>query len=311
MNNIKKFLIDSKKRLNLGGEGNKKKNKNLQSVKLGGMRMFSLIAVVTVLSWGISYASNNDIESATSNFSVMGTVSTVSDIGISIIEAKGSNNANDRSYDLNIRNIQKVETSDYVPLNISDIKVGDKIVAQGLTNGSVFFIKRIVSFTSSPYDSIAETATTTESVASATSTEDTASTTIAQSVVATSTEGAGASGSSSVLPVVNEGSATSSGVIAPVENATTSTEEMGTSSTSTEGVVSTTTEASTSTEEVVSTTTEESTSTPSIMEGVTNVIEGVVEAVTNAIQDVVDVVTGSGTTTPEVIDSTTSNTDLK
>lgn len=308
MNQIKSLFNVYKNRIKVS---NGRKSARLQSMKLGSLKIFSLIAVVTILSWGISYASNNDIKSATSNFSVMGTVSSVSDSNITVTEAKGSNESNSGSYDLNIKHVQKVETSDYVLLNISDIEVGDKIIAQGLTNGSIFFIKRIVSFTSTAHDLVTATATTTESLASATSTEDTASTTIVQSVVATSTEGAGASDSSSILLVVDEGSATSSVVITPIGNATTATEEMGTSSTSIEEGVSTTTEASTSTEEVVSTTTEESTSTPSIMEGVSNVIEGVVEAVTNAIQDVVDVVTGSGTTTPEVIDSTTSDTDLK
>lgn len=55
------------------------------------------------LTWGISNASNNELESATSNFSVLGTVSFVSNDTISIIEAQGSDDEGEDLYNLNYR----------------------------------------------------------------------------------------------------------------------------------------------------------------------------------------------------------------
>lgn len=234
----------------------------MKNMKSGLLKFIPVVIVIALLGWGISSRATDDIKSATANFSVLGTVSEISEDGISISDAKGSDKSGKTTYELNISHLEAMEMNTYVPLNFTDIKVGDRIIAQGLTNGDTFFIKRIISFTSTPTpvipDEIAtSTATTTDEFASstATTTDDTASST------ATTTEEVAAS------------STPSSGSEVP---AATTTEEVATTS-------------STSTEEVA-------TSTPSIAETITDAIEQVIDTVTDTIQDVVDAVTGGGDT---------------
>jgi hypothetical protein len=150
-----------------------------RSFKVEMIKMLSVIVIVTAIGFGISNADDlnpfleNNIEAATENFSVLGTVSEITDDKITLVDAKGSDESDKTNYNLNINNLEKVETSSYEPLIITDIKVGDKIIAQGLTDGETFFIKRIVSF--STFTLTPEVATTTPDVA--TSTTDIATTT--------------------------------------------------------------------------------------------------------------------------------------
>ena len=183
-----------------------KSSKESSSIKLGTLKMFSLIAVVTIISWGISYASNNEIDSATKTFSMIGVVSAVSDDSISIEKAKGSI-TEETSFSINTKYVLKTETSNYSPLALSDVKVGDKIIAQGVTNGSIYFAKRIVSFTS-----IANTPVT-ETASEATSTVEVATTT------GTSTEPAASESSSASntveTPTSTEEATTTEPVVTP------------------------------------------------------------------------------------------------
>lgn len=132
------------------------------------LRTGIVVIVVILLTWGISIATTDDYESATDNFSVIGTVMSVSDDMISLTHARGTDTSEDDLYDLNIKHLDKVETKDYNPLIISDIKPGDTIIAQGLTNGTTFFIKRIVSFADTPLPVQDDTATTTPEIATST-----------------------------------------------------------------------------------------------------------------------------------------------
>jgi len=224
-----------------------------RSFKVEMIKMFSIIAIVSVLGWGISNADNlnpfldNGIETATENFSALGIVSKITESKISLIDARGSDKSGNTTYSLDISNLEKVETNSYTPLIITDIKVGDKIIAQGLTNGSTFFIKRIVSFSSAIQ--ITEVATTTAST-----TIDTASTT---TDTASST----------------------------TEVSTTTEDTITTEQSTTTPEVSTTTE--------TSTTTDSSTTTPTIIEQVGDVVQDIIDTVTDVVETVVDTVTGS------------------
>ncbi len=140
--------------------------------KLFSTKTFAVFLLFWVLlSWGISHAVNNDIKSATTNFSATGIVSDVSEFSMTIENAKGSTQSSDGTYNLNLDYLKKVETSDYGPLALTDIKAGDKVVVQGLTNGYAFYIKRIVSFTSVATKADDENATSTATTTTSTTTE--------------------------------------------------------------------------------------------------------------------------------------------
>lgn len=127
-----------------------KKSFFLKLIKSETFKSLFVIAFALIFTWGIVKATENNIESATNNFSVIGRVSSITDESISVIDAKGSDTEDEKLYDLDITYLNIVETKDYIPLIISDIKVGDMIIAQGLTNGTDFFIKRIISFSDMP-----------------------------------------------------------------------------------------------------------------------------------------------------------------
>ena len=207
------------------------------------VKIFSVFLLVAlVLSWGISNAVNNDIQSATSNFSVSGTVSEMSDMYIVVTDAVGSLKSSDGTYNLNIDYLKRVETDKYSPLTISDIVVGDKIIAQGVTNGYSFFVKRIVSFTSiahNPVDDDNETAAADIATTSATTTKTIAITSISTGTSTSVVESTSTKSSTSAPEVIKGNSKD-----APVGDVGTSTitdVSMGTS-TSTDASESTTTE---------------------------------------------------------------------
>jgi hypothetical protein len=231
-----------------------------------------------VLSWGISNAINSDISSATSNFSVSGIVTEVSNTYILINNAKGSVVSSDGTYSLNLEYLKTIETNTYQPLTLSDIKTGDKIVAQGLTNGSIFFIKRIISFASLTLPPQEENATTTDSTATTTEPTATAPTASTTESVSTSTP-----------PADN--------VIPPPAQ-----EEKATTTPPTESTSTPSTEQASTTEQVATSSEETATTTPSIIENITNAVEdavdNVIDAVTETVQNVVETITGSST--PEV-----------
>lgn len=247
------------------------------------IRLFSVIVIVLAIGFGISNAddinpfSEKGIETATENFSVLGVVSEISNDSVVVNNAKGSDKSGDTTYTLDISYLEKVETNTNNPLIITDIKIGDTIIAQGLTNNQTFFIKRIVSFGGGIEIVNTDTATTTIDIAtstdSGTTTTDT-STTTEESV----NNGGGESSQDTNVP------------------------DQTSSSTTTEN---NTVETSTSTSS--STSTDSGTSTPSIIETVTDVVETVVDTVTNAIENVIDAVTG--TSTPSGTESQNNSDD--
>ena len=246
------------------------------------LKIFSVVILgALILSWGISNAVNNDIQSATSNFSVSGTVSEIFDTYIIVTDAKGSLKSSDGTYNLNIDYLKRVETDKYVTLGISDIVVGDKIVAQGVTNGYSFFIKRIVSFTSIPHNLAVDennSTTTADVVAGSATTTSSTSESVAVASTTSTTE-------STTTASVSGGSAASAdAAVGDTASASTSTSVSTSTDTSTDIINSTTTE-------------DTSTSTPSIIDKVNDVLQGVIETVKDAVKDVVNTVTG--TSTPE------------
>lgn len=153
------------------------------------LKTLTVVAIVLTLTWGITQATTSDFEQATKNFSVIGTVSSISEETISLIEARGSDTKEEDLYNLNIQHLKTVETKDYAPLIISDVSVGDTIVAQGVTDNSKFFITRIVVFSDIAFEQQIELPLENATSTSATSTDQTLETENATTTpdVATST----------------------------------------------------------------------------------------------------------------------------
>ena len=133
----------------------KKINKIIDETKIVELQIFKVILAILFIipfTWGVSQAENiifsEDIESATTNFSLIGIVSEIKYNKIIIEQATGSDNENKNIYVLDIVHLEKVETSTYAPLTLSDINIGATVIAQGFTNGKDYFITRIVSFAS-------------------------------------------------------------------------------------------------------------------------------------------------------------------
>lgn len=241
-------------------------------IKLDSIKTLFAAVIIALLGWGVSSSAVDDIKSATINFNVIGVVSDISDKKITVNDAKGSNSSSDNIYDLNLDYLSQIETSTYIPLNFSDIKVGDKIIAQGLTNNSQFFIKRIISF-----DSVAtpvvvkDTATTTtmNDVVIATTT-DVGTSTLTEDIIDSSTKG-------SSSDTVSEGKASTSESTPII--ADTTTEPVSTSTPIVDNISTTTTTTATTTDSIVNT--------------ITDTISDVIDAVVDVVQTVVDTVVGS------------------
>jgi hypothetical protein len=249
-------------------------------IKLDSIKTFFAVTIIAILGWGVSSSAIDDIKSATINFNAMGIVSEISDKSMTIKDAKGSNSASDTTYDLNLDYLSKIETSSYTPLNLSDVKVGNRIIVQGLTNNSTFFIKRIISFDSiaTPVEEKDDTVlatTTIDDVVIATTT-DVGTSTLTEDVIKESTGGS----SSDTTPVTP--------APAPVDTVIVST--------TTEPVATTT---STSTDPVATTTSDVATTTEGIIDTITSTIGDVIDKVVDVVQDVVETVVGSST--PEVV----------
>jgi len=87
-------------------------------------------------------------ENPTKSFSAIGFVMSVSEDSLLIEKASGSDGRKDAQYTFSIASISKVETSDYVPLALSSLQVGDQIIVQGTETGGVITPTRVVSFSS-------------------------------------------------------------------------------------------------------------------------------------------------------------------
>lgn len=176
--------------------------------------IFCILTIVLALGWGMSISATDDIKSANVNFSAIGVISDISSDKMTITQAKASDKSGKTEYNLNIEHVEAMETNTYIPLNFTDIKIGDKIIAQGLTNGNTFFIKRIISFTSIPTPIEPKVATST-----ATTTEEVVATSSASSTVTegiSSTSPSVESGTSTIESTTTEETATSTTIISTV-----------------------------------------------------------------------------------------------
>ena len=247
-----------------------------RSWKTEVLRTFFVIITASAVIWGISNADTlltptSSIESK--NFSAIGIISNIATSTLSIQNAKGSDGKSEYTFDTD--SVTKIETKSYVPLTLSDIHTGDRVVVQGIDDQGNISIKRIISFsvTSSKEK---EVATTTPEVATTTDSTSTASTT--------------ASTSPSLIDTIKD---VVSNVVDVITGTTsTSTEDISTTTASTTDEVATSIQVATTTE--ASST---STSSPSLIEKVT-------DAVTDTINTVVNAITGttSSTDTPPASD---------
>ena len=157
------------------------------------LRVLVAVVIVSVTVWGISKADSvlpgSNVESK--SFSAIGLISDLATTTISINEAKGSDNTGATTYTFDTANLNKIETKDYIPLTLSDMSVGDKIIVQGTIDGSTIVAKRIISFsaTSTKQNVPLDTATSTESVSTttATTTDEIAGTSTATTTDASTT----------------------------------------------------------------------------------------------------------------------------
>ncbi len=264
------------------------------AVKNDFIKFISIVIAVVLMGYGIVSFATEDTKTASINFSVLGIVSNISDDSLDIEEANGSDKSGKSSYSLNIKNLTTLETNENVPINFIDIKVGDKIIAQGLKNGSTFFIKRIISFTSIP------TPVETKDVATSTATST-------DYVSATTTQDA----SGITTETVNTSTTTDVSIPLPtLIDSSTSTETVYNSTTTDISIpLSTLMDSSSSTEILnTSTTTGESTEiTNSVIETVTDIIEEIINNVTETVQVVLDKVTDNNDqTTPTEVNQAMS-----
>ena len=176
-----------------------------RSLKSNIFLALSVILVASAVIWGITKADILDIpnreDMAPQNFSASGIVSNISSLfGTNIIieNAKGSDDSGKTTYSFNLNQIIKIENTEYVTLSVSDIKVGDKIVVQGLIKDTnIIEAYRIISFATSTQEKLPEIATSTATT-TATSTPETEN---ASSTNATSTDEI-ASSTLLVIPLV-------------------------------------------------------------------------------------------------------------
>ena len=114
-------------------------------------KMLVVIAVCSLIVWGVSKATNNGSNSNSSivtakNFSVMGIVTGVGSSSISINSATGGE-LNVSSYTFDTTYADKIVTNDMIPILLSNIQQGYRVLAQGVeVSDGTIVIHRIVSF---------------------------------------------------------------------------------------------------------------------------------------------------------------------
>lgn len=191
---------------------------------------------------GISFLSTTKLfgENKVEDFNATGIATSINGISFTLNNARGSDKTLGSTYLVDISSIQKIESTKYTQISISDIKEGDRLVVKGTLSGNTIFAKRIVSFSYVP-----TVAKTTEETPELSNTSSPTST----SITSSSTEISSSSTPSSSFSLVIES-----------ENAST------TVSTSTENLISTNASTTPTTPEIASTSTPilEASSTPVI-----------------------------------------------
>lgn len=264
----------------------------MKNVKSTLLKFLPLVIIFILSGWGIASVATGDIKTANENFSALGMVSEISENGLSIKDAKGSDKSRKTSYNLNLDYLESIETSAYIPLNFSDIKIGDKIISQGLTNGNTYFIKRIISFTSTPtpIEVNGDLATSTITAATTTDVSTTTSTTT------TEADAADVSTTTTFTPPASGTEQSSENISSTSETVVSKDVQISSSTASTTEYVSTTTD------------TQIATTTDSIIDVVSDIIEEIINTVTDTIQNAVDTITNNSdeipvTENPPVVES--------
>ena len=196
-------------------------------------KIAAVIVVVGTVVWGVSRA-DELFKTPAKNFSAYGLISANVGSSISINEAHGSDSSEVTSYTFDVGTVNKIETNKYAPLEVSDLKIGDKIMVQGMLDNSVIIARRIVSFTST------STATTTEALAS-TTLEVSTTTSTTTSDIASSTATSTPSFMDQVVGTIGD---TINGIVDAITGKTkaTTTEEIATTTPTTPEVTATTSE---------------------------------------------------------------------
>jgi hypothetical protein len=176
-----------------------------RSFKYEMVRMFTVIAVVVAVGFGISNADDLNPfsdklptpepapETTKAMTGIYGFVTNISDNHITLDNSKGSRYEGVDIFNVNLINLQKIETNtdNPVTLLLSDINIGDTIIAKGYIEGDNLDAYEITSFSATSSKTIivevaTSTATTTDATAS--STDETSTTTEATSTPETDSE---------------------------------------------------------------------------------------------------------------------------
>jgi hypothetical protein len=153
------------------------------------------VIVVGVIVWGISRADvlvQPESVAVVKTFSVSGLISSVAENNFSIGNVRGFDNADMSSLSFGSASLQTIQTSDSLPLQLSNVQVGDRVVVQGTYIDSDFIAIRLIDFTSMTTavvstDATTATIATMTATVAATSTDILASATPDTSSFATST----------------------------------------------------------------------------------------------------------------------------
>ncbi len=261
-----------------------------RSLKKDIFLTLSVIFVASAVIWGITKADTSEnikssrarMEQAnlrSKNFSVVGVVFDVSETTLSI-DTQSSNDSSKTIYTLNTDTVVKIETRNYKPLTLSDIKIGDKVVVQGMENEGNITIKRIISFgIATDIDTATSTATTSDETASTTDT-------------ATST-----------LTIIDTIKDVVTGVIDVITGSTTPDEQVGTTSDTT--ATSSDDNNSTTIPEDTSSSTDTTSSEPKAEDPPkTDLLENIIDGATDVLNNII----GNGDATTQT-DSAQNQTD--
>jgi len=218
------------------------------------MRLKSYLKVTTTLIftsliiWSVSHADvpafiKGGSQVKTENYSAIGTVSAISASSVSLSGATDSdgNAGLDLSFDLGA--VDKIQSTDYTVLSVSDINPGDNIVVQGLEDNGATTINRIIDFSWGASLATTSIATSTVATSTASTTDATASSTDSSSI-ASSTDQTSTSTDATASSTLDVTASTTDVTASSTESAATSTDQ---TSTSTDATASTTVEVTAST----------------------------------------------------------------
>ena len=197
-----------------------KKGSRKRAVSMAFSIALATTLVISSVMWGVSKADTFPLgflsqeDKPDQNFSASGIVSSVSTVFgtyMYIDQASASDNTGKTTFGFSVDKVNKIETVDYTPLTISDIKVGDQIIVQGLIKSSgTIEAYRIISFATS-------TATSTEDATSTASTTATSTSTTTDDItlinIASSTDQTASGSEDNGTTSLSGGSGGSGGVI--------------------------------------------------------------------------------------------------